>query len=53
MNKNKNVLFGCNLRLRLGIRFAVWLGLITFYDFVAVQASDHPAELPRVHESSQ
>ena len=53
MHENKNVLFGLNLRLGLGIGLVVWLvlrlGLKS--DFVAVLVSDYPAELPPVHES--
>ena len=50
------LLFGLNLRLGLGIRVNSLVKVrfkIRFYDFVAVPASDHSAELPPVHESSQ
>ena len=58
--ENENELFGLILRLRLSTRVSsVVKGRVTvrfqirFYDFVAVSDSDHSAELPSVHESSQ
>ena len=40
--------FCLNLSSMVKFRFK-----IRFYDIVAVPASDHPVELPPVHESSQ
>jgi hypothetical protein len=63
IQENKNVLVGIHLSLGLGIRLVVWfrLGIMLAVwfrlglksDVMAVPASDNPAELPPVHESSQ